>query len=243
MAAVIETEGLTKRYGAQVAVDRLNLAVPEGAIFGFLGPNGAGKTTTILMLLGLSEPTSGKARVLGVDPVREPLTVKRQVGYLPESVGFYDDLSARENLRYIAALNNLAPAEAEKRIDKALATVELADQGDKPVGAYSHGMRQRLGIAELLVKDPKLLILDEPTVGLDPDGTNKMLDLIVSLNRDHHITVMLSSHLLNQVQRICTHVGIMNRGKLVASGALQDLTAGKEGQDLESIYLTYFKEA
>ncbi|RME90037.1 MAG: ABC transporter ATP-binding protein [Verrucomicrobia bacterium] len=243
MAAVIETEGLTKRYGAQVAVNRLNLTVPEGAIFGFLGPNGAGKTTTILMLLGLSEPTAGKARVLGLDPVREPLKVKRQVGYLPESVGFYDDLSARENLRYIAALNNLAPAEAGKRIDEALATVELADQGDKPVGAYSHGMRQRLGIAELLVKNPKLLILDEPTVGLDPDGTNKMLDLIVSLNRDRGITVMLSSHLLNQVQRICSHVGIMNRGELVASGTLQELTAGKEGQDLESIYLTYFKEA
>ncbi|MCD6339522.1 MAG: ABC transporter ATP-binding protein [Verrucomicrobia bacterium] len=243
MAALIETKGLTKRYGAQLAVDRLDLTVSEGEIFGFLGPNGAGKTTTILMLLGLTEPTAGEARVLGVDPVRDPLRVKRHVGYLPESVGFYDDLTARENLRFIAELNGLSEAEAEKKIDEALRAVELADQGDKLVGAYSHGMRQRLGIGELLIKDPKLLILDEPTGGLDPDGTNKMLDLIVSLNKERGITVMLSSHLLNQVQRICSRVGIMSKGRLAAAGTIEELAADKEsGMDLERIYMTFFKE-
>jgi ABC-2 type transport system ATP-binding protein len=247
MAAIIQTRGLTRRYNGQTAVEDLSLEVQEGEIFGFLGPNGAGKTTTILMLLGLTEPSAGTARVLGYDPVRDPLPIKRQVGYLPENVGFYDDLTGRENLRYIAELNRIPESEAVAKIESALATVGLAEEGDKLVGAYSRGMRQRLGIAELLVKDPRLLILDEPTLGLDPDGTNKMLDLIRDLNRTRGITVMLSSHLLDQVQRICHRVGIMIKGRLVALGTIEELARRKMGEaaglDLQEIYMRYFKEA
>jgi len=246
MAAIIETRGLTRRYGRQTAVDRLDLEVREGEIFGFLGPNGAGKTTTILMLLGLTEPTAGSARVLGHDPVLDPLPIKRQVGYLPENVGFYDDLTARENLQYIADLNRIPRSEAARKIESALATVGLSDVDDKPVGAFSRGMRQRLGLAELLVKDPRLMILDEPTLGLDPDGTLKMLDLIRDLNRSRGITVMFSSHLLDQVQRICHRVGIMIQGRLVALGTLEELARRKlgdtAGSSLEEIYMRYFKE-
>ncbi|MGC8989170.1 MAG: ABC transporter ATP-binding protein [Verrucomicrobiia bacterium] len=247
MAAIIQTENLTRRYGRQVAVDGLTLEINEREIFGFLGPNGAGKTTTILMLLGLTEPTSGSARVLGYDPTRDPLEIKRQVGYLPENVGFYDDLTGRENLRFMAELNGLPEAKVTEKIEEALRTVGLDGEGDKLVGAYSRGMRQRLGIAELLIKDPKLLILDEPTLGLDPDGTNKMLDLVHSLSRDRGITVMLSSHQLEQVQRICTRVGIMIKGKLVAVGTIEELAKRKLGEgggmNLEEIYMRYFKEA
>ncbi|NGO40441.1 ABC transporter ATP-binding protein [Limisphaera ngatamarikiensis] len=246
MATIIETRGLTRHYGRQTAVDRLDLEVREGEIFGFLGPNGAGKTTTILMLLGLTEPSAGSARVLGHDPVLDPLPIKRQVGYLPENVGFYDDLTARENLQYIADLNAIPRAEAARKIESALATVGLGDVGDKPVGAFSRGMRQRLGIAELLVKDPRLMILDEPTLGLDPDGTLKMLDLIRDLNRSRGITVMFSSHLLDQVQRICHRVGIMIQGRLVAVGTIEELARRKlgdaSGPSLEEIYMRYFKE-
>ena len=247
MAPVIKAEGLSKQYGSQLAVDNLNLEVDEGEIFGFLGPNGAGKTTSLLMLLGLTEPTGGKAQVLGFDPVREPLKVKKKVGYLPEHVGFYDDLTARENLRYVASLNGLSEKEAGARIEAALVTVGLADEGNKLAGAYSRGMRQRLGIAELLVKEPKLVFLDEPTLGLDPDGINKMLELIVSLSRQQGISVLLSSHHLHQVQRICDRVGIMIQGRLVATGTIGDLAKQKlgDGRDqftLEEIYMRYFQE-
>ncbi len=247
MAAVIKTEGLTRRYGRQTAVDALSFEVNAGEVFGFLGPNGAGKTTTILMLLGLTEPTAGRAEVLGFDPVRHPLEIKRQVGYLPENVGFYDELTARENLRYVARLNQIPEAKADTTVQSALSTVELSGEGDKLVGEYSRGMRQRLGIAELLIKEPKLVILDEPALGLDPDGMNKMLDLIVALNRERGITVLMCTHMLNHVERICGRVGIMSKGKLVALGTIaalaRSLTGGAPGPtSLEQIYMQYFQE-
>lgn len=245
---IIETEELTKKYRVQTAVNRLTLQIEEGEIFGFLGPNGAGKTTTILMLLGLTEPTSGKAAVIGFDPSREPFKVKEKVGYLPENVGFYDDMDARQNLRFIARLNRIPGEVTEKRIDYWLEMVGLSEEGSKKVGTYSKGMRQRLGIAEVLIKEPKLIFLDEPTIGLDPDGTNRMLDLIHSLSREKKITLFLSSHLLDQVQRICDRVGIMINGKLVAMGPIEELAKKKLGLDqedytLEEIYMKYFKEA
>ncbi len=246
MAPVIETKDLTKAYGGKAAVDRLNLTVEAGEVFGFLGPNGAGKTTTLLMLLGLTEPTSGSASVVGFDPVRQPLQIKRRVGYLPENVGFYHDLTARENLDYIAQLNGLDPVTAEARIESALSRVGLAEEGDKLVGAYSRGMRQRLGIAELLVKDSQVVFLDEPTLGLDPDGINRMLDLIKSLSTEKSMTVLLSSHLLDQVQRICDRVGIMIDGRMVACGSVDELAAASGqtgGANLEQIYMRYFQEA
>ena len=245
---IIEAEGLTKKYETQIAVNNLALQIREGEVFGFLGPNGAGKTTTLLMFLGLTEPTSGKVRVVGFDPTREPLRVKEKVGYLPENVGFYDDMDARQNLRFIARLNRIPDEVSGKKIDELLQQVGLFEEGKKKVGTYSKGMRQRLGIAEVLIKEPKLIFLDEPTIGLDPDGTNRMLDLIHSLSRERNITIFLSSHLLDQVQRICDRVGIMIKGNLVAIGPIQELAKKKLGVEkehytLEELYMKYFKEA
>jgi ABC-2 type transport system ATP-binding protein len=189
-----------------------------------LGPNGSGKTTTILMLLGLTEPTAGSARVLGEDPMRNPLAVKRRVGYLPDSVGFYDELSARENLRYTAALNGLPAAEADARIDENLARMSLSDVADRAVGTYSRGMRQRLGLADVLIKRPEVAILDEPTIGLDPEAAHEFLSLIRDLKAER-ITVLLSSHLLHQVQAVCDRVGLFNRGRMVLEGAVDELAA------------------
>ena len=244
---VIETVDLTKRYGRQTAVDRLTLQVAEGEIFGFLGPNGAGKTTTILMLLGLSEPTAGTARVCGLDPTRDAVRVKRIVGYLPENVGFYEDMTGFDNLQYVARLNGLANTVARKRIDELLEVVGLAGEATKRVGAYSRGMRQRLGIAEVLLKDPHVVFLDEPTLGLDPDGTQRMLEMIQALSRQKGITVFFSSHLLDQVQRISDRVGIMLKGTLVAVGPIHELAQRSLGVDqhhytLEEIYMRYFRQ-
>jgi ABC-2 type transport system ATP-binding protein len=246
--AIIETEGLTKVYNKQVAVDHLSFSVMEGEVFGFLGPNGAGKTTTLLMLLGLTEPTSGKARVLGVDPTREPIKVKGMIGYMPENMGFYSDLDSRQILRFVAELNDLPKDRADERIENALKIVGLENEAEKKVGAYSRGMRQRLGIAELLIKEPKVAFLDEPTLGLDPDATNWMMQLIEKLVREKKMTVVLSSHQLHQVQRMCHRVGIMIKGKMVAQGpmevlAKEKLGVGTEKYTLEEIYMKYFKEA
>jgi ABC-2 type transport system ATP-binding protein len=246
--SIIEAEGLTKKYGIQVAVNSLTLRIREGEVFGFLGPNGAGKTTTLLMFLGLTEPTSGKVRVIGFDPTRDPLRVKEKVGYLPENVGFYEDMDARQNLRFIARLNRIPDRISGRSIDELLGLVGLFEEAKKKVGTYSKGMRQRLGIAEVLVKEPKLIFLDEPTIGLDPDGTNRMLDLIRSLSREKNMTIFLSSHLLDQVQRICDRVGIMIKGNLVAVGPIQELAREKLGVErehytLEELYMKYFKEA
>ena len=245
---IIETEGLTKRYDSYTAVDRLTLQIREGEVFGFLGPNGAGKTTTLLMFLGLTEPTSGKVRVSGLDPTREPLRIKEKVGYLPENVGFYDDMDARQNLRYVARLNRIPDDISAKRIGELLKMVGLLEEAGKKVGTYSKGMRQRLGIAEVLVKEPRIVFLDEPTIGLDPDGTNRMLELIHSLSREKNITVFLSSHMLEQMQKICDRVGIMIKGNLVAVGPIQELAKKKLGVEkehytLEELYMKYFKEA
>ena len=218
----IETRDLTKNYDGTTVVDRLNLDVRENEVFGLLGPNGAGKTTTILMLLGLTEPASGTARVYDFNPIREPLKVKRIVGYLPESVGFYDNLTARENLRFIAELNNIPLDEAEKRIDEVLEMVGLTAERDMAAGKFSRGMRQRLGIADVLIKRPKLVILDEPTSGLDPAGINQLLDLIAGLPKMGS-TVLLSSHQLYQVQRVCHSVGILSKGKMVIEGSIDEL--------------------
>jgi len=220
--AAIQTWDLTKRYGDIVAVDRLRLVVEEGEIFGLLGPNGAGKTTTVLMLLGLSEPTEGHAEVVGLDPRRNPLEVKRRVGYLPDAVGFYDDLTGRENLRYTARLNGMRGRQAEERIDELLHEVGLARRADTRVGTYSRGMRQRLGLADALVKDPRILILDEPTTAIDPEGVREILELIRALP-SKGVSVLLSSHLLEQVQRTCDRIGIFVQGRMVAHGTIDEL--------------------
>ena len=245
---IIETRELTKIYNGETAVDHLSLTVAEGEIFGFLGPNGAGKTTTLLMLLGLTEPTSGSARILGLDPAREPIKVKSRVGYLQENMGFYTDLNAVEMLRFIAGLNAIPKTETAGRITAALESVGLEKEAHKKIGAYSRGMRQRLGIAELLIKDSRIAFLDEPTLGLDPDATNRIMGLIESLCRDRKMTILLSSHLLHQVQKICHRVGIMIKGRMVAQGPMEHLAAeklgiGQETYSLEEVYMKYFQEA
>lgn len=223
MSAVVDTKNLSKRYREKLAVNALNLTVEEGEVFGFLGPNGAGKTTTILMLLGLTEPTSGQVAVCGFNPTHESLEVKKRVGYLPENPGFYDDISARENLLYMARLNRIPEQEARRRTAEVLEQVGLSDDGRRLVREFSRGMKQRLGIAEVLVKKPSAVILDEPTLGLDPDGAIRVLELIKNLNREHNLTVLLSSHQLQQVQQICSRVGIIVKGKLIVQGEMDTL--------------------
>lgn len=219
---VIETHGLSKRYGAVVAVEGLELGIEAGEVYGLLGPNGSGKTTTILMLLGLTEPSAGTVQVLGLDPTRQPLSLKRQVGYLPDSVGFYSEMTAWENLAYMARLNGLSSTLAKARMEQVLERMGLAEVAHRPVSTFSRGMRQRLGLAEVLLKEPKVVILDEPTLGLDPEAAQEFLKMIQSL-KSEGITVLLSSHLLHQVQAICDRVGLFHKGKLVLEGRVEDL--------------------
>jgi ABC-2 type transport system ATP-binding protein len=229
--AVIVARGLTKRYGDFTAVDHLDLDIRPGEVFGLLGPNGAGKTTTVLMLLGLSEPTSGTARVVGLDPARQPLDVKSRVGYLPDNVGFYGNMTGRDNMRYTARLNSLPRSVAEPRIDQLLSDVRLTEAADRHVDTYSRGMRQRLGIADALVKEPSVLILDEPTIAIDPSGVDEILRLLRRLVTERNLTILLSSHILGQVQSICDRVGFFSAGRLVAQGRLDEL-AGLAGGGL-----------
>ncbi|WP_010268569.1 ABC transporter ATP-binding protein [Paenibacillus senegalensis] len=227
---VIELKELTKLYGNHCAVNRLNLSISKGEIFGLLGPNGAGKTTTILMMLGLTEPSKGTARVCGLDPVRAPLQVKRRVGYLPDDVGFYEDRTALDNLVYTARLNRIASADAKERALALLDKVGLQDAATKLVGTFSRGMRQRLGLADVLIKQPEIIILDEPTLGIDPEGVRELLALISSLSREEGLTVLLSSHHLHQVQQVCDRVGLFVSGTLIACGDIETLSRTLDDQ-------------
>lgn len=222
---MIEVSGLTKTYGSQIAVDDLSLSINKGEIFGLLGPNGAGKSTTIRMILGLTEPTKGTVQVCGYSSIRQPLKVKERVGYLPEDVGFYNHLTGFENLMYTARLNRIHYHEGEKRISQLLDLVGLSSEATKKVGAYSRGMRQRLGLADVLIKQPEIIILDEPTLGLDPKGMKEFLQLITNLSKNEGLTVLFSSHHLHQVQHICDRVGIFVKGKLIAAGDIHSLSS------------------
>jgi ABC-2 type transport system ATP-binding protein len=219
---VIEANGLTKNYGHAVAVDHISFTVGRGEIFGLLGPNGAGKTTTILMLLGLTEISGGEVSVLGFNPARQPLSVKRRVGYLPDTVGFYDQLTAADNLRYTARLIGFRFAEREKRIATALDQVGLHEHADHSVGTFSRGMRQRLGLAEILMKGAQIAILDEPTSGLDPHATSELLGIIRRFKAEG-VSVLLSSHLLERVQSVCDRVALFSAGRIALMGTVAEL--------------------
>jgi ABC-2 type transport system ATP-binding protein len=219
---VIEAQDLGKRYGAAKAVANVSFSVSQGEIFGLLGPNGAGKTTTILMLLGLTEISSGRARVFGHDPARAPLAVKRLVGYMPDSVGFYDHLTAADNLHFTARLMGFSLVERKNRIRDALARVGLAEVADNKVGTFSRGMRQRLGLAEIVVKGARAGILDEPTNGLDPQASLDLLDLIRTL-KAQGVTILLSSHLLDRVQSVCDRVALFSAGHIALTGTVSEL--------------------
>ena len=220
---IINIENLSKKYNETLVVDNINLKIKKGEIFGLLGPNGAGKSTIILTILGLTEPTSGNIKVGGFDSTREPLKVKQITGYLPEKVGFYEDMTAGQNLKYTAELNGISYKEIDGKIDEVLKTVVLSKNKDQLVNQFSKGMKQRLGIADVLIKDPQVVILDEPTEGLDVKVANQILDAILDLNKKKNITFVLSSHQLNLMQKICPRVGILSKGKLIGEGSIDEL--------------------
>ena len=231
---IIELRGLTKCYGSVKAVDDLNLNIQKGEIFGLLGPNGAGKTTTILMMLGLTEPTAGTAHVCGYNATTSPIPVKRRVGYMPDSLGFYDNMTALENLMYIGELNGISQAEIKERALSVMRMVGLENEIDKKTSAYSRGMKQRLGLADVLIKQPEVVILDEPTLGIDPSGVKEFLALIRQLSRQQDLTVLLSSHHLHHVQQVCDRVGIFVKGKLLVEGNMDTLSRNLfEGKSFE----------
>ncbi len=221
---IIELLNITKKYGDFTAVDKLNLSVEQGEIFGLLGPNGSGKSTTILMLLGLTEPSTGEVRVCGINSTTNPIEVKKRVGYLPEDIGFYDDHTALENLVYSARLNRIPRDEAQQKARSLIERVGLSDVINKKTGKFSKGMRQRLGLADVLIKEPEIIILDEPTSGIDPRGVRDFLDLIVELRDEHGISILFSSHDLQHVQQVCNRIGIFMKGKLLADGDIRSLS-------------------
>ena len=217
---ILETIGLTKNFGRRRAVDDLSLQVFEGDIYGFLGPNGAGKSTTIRMLTGLVRPKHGTASLLGRDIRAQHTQALKEVGALVELPAFYKYMTASQNLKLLSRMSGSCD---EKRIDQVLDTVGLFDRRNDKVKSFSHGMQQRLGIGQALLPDPKLIILDEPTSGLDPQGMRDVRELILRLAKDEKKTIFLSSHLLHEVEQVCTRVGIINHGKLIAEGDVKNL--------------------
>lgn len=242
MSTAIEINGLTKVYGELTAVDHVSYNIQKGEIFGLLGPNGCGKTTTILMLLGLIIPTEGTAIVNGADIVKAPLQARRNVGLLPENAGFYDNLNARQNLSFYAELADVPDNVAKDRVEKLIDMVGLGQKRDVKVGAYSRGMRQRLGIAQSLVRDPKILILDEPTQGIDPEGTRDLRELIRMLSKERGMTIIFTTHVLYEINKLCDRVAIMKNGVIAGIGTIPELRKqvnAAEGEDFEQVFLRY----
>ncbi|MCM1987857.1 ABC transporter ATP-binding protein [Methanococcoides seepicolus] len=224
---------LTKKFGKQneiVAVNSLSFKVNKGEIFGFIGPNGAGKTTTMKMLIGLLEPTGGEGHVAGFDIVKEIINIRQITGVLPEPAGYYDDLTARQNLRFYASFYDIP--DKEDKIEKLLELLGLSDAIDQKLGGFSTGMRKRFGLAQALINDPEIIFLDEPTSGIDPKGAQMMRDLIKKLSRENDVTIFLSSHSMSEVEEICNRIAVIEKGKLLAVGTveeLQDMVREKEG--------------
>jgi ABC-2 type transport system ATP-binding protein len=235
---VLSTRLLTKRYGSLTAVEDLDLEVGAGELFGFLGPNGAGKTTTIKMLVGLLRPTSGTARVAGIDITAEPEKAKARIGYVPDAATLYDKLSAREFLEFSGDLYHVEPRVRDRRIASLLKLFDLDQRGNDFLSGYSRGMRQKVSLAAALLHDPQVLFLDEPTVGLDPQSARQMKDILQDFCKEGK-TVFMSTHILEIAERMCTRLAIINHGRLVTVGSLQELRhmVGQDGQSLEQIFL------
>jgi ABC-2 type transport system ATP-binding protein len=219
---VIITEDLTRKFGTLVAIDRLNIEVKEGDIYGFLGPNGAGKTTTIRMLSTLIKPTSGTASIMGYDVLKDPNRAKRVIGIMPERPGFYEEMTGRKQLRFYGEFYKIPREKLDARIEELMGRVGMMRFIDAAIKTYSHGMRKRIAIAQALLHDPRILILDEPSTGLDPKGVQEFRDLIRSLNKEGY-TIFLSSHVLPEIQQLCNRVGILRRGALVAEDSIENL--------------------
>jgi len=228
---IVETVGLTKKYGDFTAVNSLDMEVEKGEIFGFLGPNGAGKTTTVLMLMGLSVPTSGTAKVAGYDIVEQSREIRRVASILPEYSSMYGDLTAFDNLDYIGKLNDMPKEEREDRIHEVLEIVGMIDWLDAKYESFSRGMKQRIGIASTMMKNPEIVFLDEPTLGLDPVGTRETRELILDLKNNEGLTIVLTSHLLNEVKITCDRIGILNKGKLVLKETMSNLNNIMTGEE------------
>ncbi|MFN8587321.1 MAG: ABC transporter ATP-binding protein [Candidatus Eisenbacteria bacterium] len=235
----IETFELTRTFGAQTAVDRLSLQVPEGSFYGFLGPNGAGKSTTINMLTGLLRPTSGSARLLGLDLEKDDLEIKRRIGVVPDGLHLFERLNGEEQLRFVGEVQGLAPKVAKQRAGELLEVMELTASARKLVAGYSHGMRKKLALSCALIHEPRLLFLDEPFEGVDAVATSEIRELLHRLVANRNVTVFLTSHVLEVVERLCTHVGIVAGGRLVANGSLEALRLDAEGRSrsLEDFFL------
>jgi ABC-2 type transport system ATP-binding protein len=237
----IQTQNLTRRYGDNLAVNNLTLEVPQGEIFGFLGHNGAGKTTTVNMLTTLLLPTSGNATVFGYDITTENLQVRQHIGYVPENVRLYNDLTVAENLHFLAALSGVA--DIPGRITEVLELLDHPEWRNLRVGGFSKGMRQRIGIAQALLHKPAVLFLDEPASGLDPEGTRDIGHLIVWLNAEFGITIFMNTHQLSEVTKLCTSIGIMNHGRLVIADRLKNVMSRfPHHASLEEIYLEVEKQ-
>jgi ABC-2 type transport system ATP-binding protein len=233
---LIKTTGLVKRFGDKAAVSGVDLDVCGGEIFGFLGPNGAGKTTTIKMICGLLRPTAGNAYVGGFDIQQQPIAAKSILGYVPDEPLLYDKLSAREFLSFVADLYNVPARQAERRAEELLKLFDLSHDADDLIEGFSHGMRQKTAIAGALMHDPKALILDEPTVGLDPKSARLIKDILRQL-AERGAAVFLSTHILEIAERMCDRIGIIDHGNLIAAGTVEELRAGQAGQSLEDIFL------
>lgn len=234
---LIETEQLIKRYGEKTAVDDVSFSVAGGEIFGFLGPNGAGKTTTIKMLVGLLQPTSGVVKVAGYDVLRQPLQAKAACGYVPDEPNLYPKLTARELLRFVGDLYGLESSLIARRSEELLRLFGLSEAANDTIDSYSHGMKQKTSLAAALVHDPRVLILDEPTVGLDPRSARLIKDILRQM-ADRGAAVMLSTHILEIAQAMCDRIGIINQGKLIAVGTMEELRQlGKGESSLEDIFL------
>jgi ABC-2 type transport system ATP-binding protein len=231
----VELRGISKTYGNKIVLQNLNLEIAEGEVFGFLGHNGAGKTTTINILTTLLHPTAGTAKLFGVDIARDSLAARRMIGYLPENVKFYDNLSAYDNLKYFAQLSGIA--RPHDQIMAALEFLDFAEFAQQRVGEFSKGMRQRVGIAQAILHNPRILFLDEPTSGLDPMGVKTLRDIILRLNGERGITIFMNTHLLSEVSRTCTTIGVLNHGNLIYKDSLaHTLAKFKTEQSLEDIY-------
>jgi ABC-2 type transport system ATP-binding protein len=236
---LIESTNLVKRYGDKVAVEDVNFTVHGGEIFGFLGPNGAGKTTTIKMIVGLLRPTSGTVKVGGFDVLTQPLQAKAMNGYVPDEPNMYARLSGREMLRFVGDLYNLQRQQIDRRIEELLKMFDLSQAGDDTIDSYSHGMQQKITLAAALVHDPKVLVLDEPTVGLDPKSARLIKDILRQL-ADRGAAIFLSTHILEIAERMCDRIGIINKGKLIAVGTMDELRtlgSAEGGTSLEDIFL------
>lgn len=240
----VHTEGLVRRFGEQLALNGLDLSVPAGAFYGFLGPNGAGKSTTINILTGLLAPSEGSARVLGLDVVRDTIEIKRRIGVVPDGLHLFERLTGEEHLRFVGRMYGLSAAESTRRTRDLLDTMDLGSDGHKLVAGYSHGMRKKLALACALIHNPRLLFLDEPFEGVDAMAARGLRELLAGLVRGGRTTVFLTSHVLEIVERLCSHVGIIAHGRLVAQGELEELRkdAAGEPRTLETLFLDLVDE-